>query len=96
MWMYQRLDSDGYLSKTFIEKVEEFIKFAIEQELFWNMNKIKCPCIKYWNGPYLDVDTVKLHLHKQGFRINYYKWVCQGETFDRVSHPSTSINLELK
>ena len=94
--MYQRLDSDEYLSKTFIEKVEEFIEFATEQELFRNMNKIKCLCMKCWNGPYLDVDTVKLHLYKQGFRSNYYKWVCHGETFDGVSHPRTSINLEVK
>ena len=94
--MYQRLDSDEYLSKTFIEKVEEFIEFATEQELFRNMNKIKCLCMKCWNGPYLDVDTVKLHFYKQGFRTNYYKWVCHGETFDGVSHPRTSINLEVK
>ena len=94
--MYQILDSDGYLIKTFIKKVEEFIEFATEQELFRNMNKIKCPCMKCWNGPYLDVDTVKLHLYKQGFRTNYYKWVCHGETFDGVSHPSTLINLEVE
>jgi len=44
--MYQRLDSDGYLSKIFIERVDEFIEFATVQELFRNMNKIKCPYIK--------------------------------------------------
>ena len=84
VWMYQRLDSDRYLSKIFIERVDEFIDFATAQELFRNMNKIKCLCIKCWNGPYLDVDTVKLHLYKQGFRTNYYKWVCHGETFEGV------------
>ena len=95
-WIYQRLDSDGYLSKFFIEKVDEFIEFATEQELFRIMNKIKCPCIKCCNECYLDVDTVKLHLYKQGFRTNYYKWVCHGEVFDGVSHPSSSSNLEVE
>ena len=29
--------------------------------------------------PYLDEDTVKLHLYKNGFRPNYYQWSYHGE-----------------
>ena len=39
---------------------------------------------------------MKLHLHHQRFRPNYYKWVCHGETFNRVSYSNISSNLEVK
>ena len=70
--MYQRHDDRGYLSTVFIQKVKEFIDFATEQDIYHRTTKIKCPCAKCWNVPYLDKDTVKLHLYKQGFRPNYY------------------------
>jgi len=41
----------------------------------------------------MDIDIVKLHLYKWGFRPNYYEWVCHGETFEEVSHLSTSSNM---
>ena len=42
--------------------------------------------------PYLDIDTVKLHLYKQGFPPNHCEWVCHGEAFDKVSHSGSSSN----
>jgi len=48
-----------------------------------------------WIRPYIDVDSVKLHLYKQGFRPNYYKWVCHGEPFDDVPHLSNSANFHV-
>ena len=41
----------------------------------------------------MDIDIVKLHLYKWGFRPNYYEWVCHGETFEEVSHLSISSNM---
>jgi len=76
--MYKRFDGD-YLCEEFVEKVDEFIKFASEEEHFKKYAKLKCPCNKCWNVPYLDEDTVKLHLYKNGFRPNYYQWSYHGE-----------------
>ena len=64
--MYKRLDGD-YLSEDFVRKVDEFIKFVSEEEHFKKYEKLKCPCNKCWNVPYLEEDTVKLHLYKNGF-----------------------------
>ena len=68
--MYKRLD-DNYLSEEFVEKVDEFIKVASEKEHFKKYGKLKCPCDKCWNVPYLDEYAVKLHIYKNGFHPNY-------------------------
>ena len=52
--------------------------------------KLKCPCVKYRNIPYLDVDTIKLHLYQRGFRANYYRWVHHGEPFEEEEQVGTS------
>ena len=62
-----------------MEKVDEFIKVATEEGHFKKYGKLKCPCDKCWNVPYLDEDTVKLHIYKNGFRPNYYQWTYHGE-----------------
>jgi len=41
--MYKRLDGD-YLSKEFVEKVNEFIKLASGEEHFKTYERLKCPC----------------------------------------------------
>ena len=71
--MYQRHDVHGYFKMIFIQKVKEFIEFAIEQEAYQTINQIKCPCAKFWMAPYLDVAIMKLHLYKQGFWPNHYE-----------------------
>jgi len=88
-WMYNRTEGKC-LSKVFIEKVEEFIKFACAQEEFQRLHKLKCPCAKCRNVPYLDVDTIKLHLYQRGFRANYYRWVHHGEHFIEEDEAATS------
>jgi len=91
--MYQRHDERGYLSTVFVQKVKEFIDFATGQETYHRTTKINCPCAKCWNVPYLDVNTVKFHLYRWGFRPNYYEGVCHGEAFGDVSHPGSSSNV---
>ena len=49
------------------------------------------------NVPYLDEDTIKLHLYKNGFHPNYYQWTYHGElqTNLGVENPmSTSNSVE--
>uniref|UniRef100_A0A803MTA8 Transposase-associated domain-containing protein n=1 Tax=Chenopodium quinoa TaxID=63459 RepID=A0A803MTA8_CHEQI len=42
---------------------------------------MKCPCSKCENIPYQSVDTIKLHLYKNGFQPDYYRWTCHGEDY---------------
>ena len=51
-------------------------------------NKLRCPCNhkKCRNRAFLDIDTIKLHLCKNGFVENYYEWIHHGEP--RVSSGS--------
>ena len=78
--MYNRVDGK-YLSKVFVAKVNEFITFASAQQEFQRYQRLKCPCTKCRNKPYLNVDTVKLHLYQRGFVANYYMWVHHREPF---------------
>ena len=92
-WMYNRIEGK-YVSKVSIQKVDEFIKFVYAQEEFQRCPKLKCLCVKCRNVPYLDVDTIKLHLYQRGFRSNYYRWVHHGETFledDGAATPSSDV-----
>jgi len=41
--MYKRLHGD-YLSKEFVEEVDEFIKFASEEDHVKKYKKLKCMC----------------------------------------------------
>lgn len=87
--MYERLDGK-HLNKEFVLKVEnELITFAKEEQSLKKSNKMRCPCNKCWNIPYLDEDTVKLHLYKYGFRLNYFHWINHGETY-----PGLEVNNE--
>ena len=48
--------------------------------------------------PYLDEDTVKLHLYKNGFRLNYYQCTYHGELDANLrvkSSMSASIRCEV-
>ncbi|XP_074318190.1 uncharacterized protein LOC141654985 [Silene latifolia] len=80
-WMYNRLDEDGYLRNEFVAGVDTFIKYACNQENFKQYPLLKCPCSNCWNKPYMEVDSVKLHLYKNGYRDNYSCWSCHGETY---------------
>ncbi|XP_074314888.1 uncharacterized protein LOC141651059 [Silene latifolia] len=94
-WMYKRLD-EKYLSSDFVKGVDEFIKVACEQENYKKSSKLKCPCLKCHNRPYLDVDTVKLHLYKDDFCPNYTYWICHGENLpesQNIVDESSSVGI---
>ncbi|KAM3395106.1 hypothetical protein P3S68_004111 [Capsicum galapagoense] len=42
-------------------------------------NNIRCPCKKYRNIKYKDVETVRYHLLHDGFVKDYFVWKHQGE-----------------
>ena len=60
--------------------LKAFIDFACSNQDFMDEDKIKCPCIKFDNWPYLQVEDVKHHLARFGFTPNYRLWDRHGET----------------
>ncbi|KAL4583531.1 hypothetical protein LXL04_008107 [Taraxacum kok-saghyz] len=88
--MYERVDAYGYVSPIFRNGLKEFIDFACSNQDFMDGDKIKCPCIKCDNRPYLQVEDVKYHLARFGFTPNYRLWDRHGET--SVSPTSSQID----
>nr|XP_018623102.1 uncharacterized protein LOC104086815 isoform X2 [Nicotiana tomentosiformis] len=79
-WMYKRLDGRGGINSCFITGVNKFLHFACSQRNRMNDYDVRCPCKKYHNIKYMNVETVKLHLYQYGFIENYFLWKYQGET----------------
>ncbi|KAL6548500.1 hypothetical protein OROGR_008921 [Orobanche gracilis] len=80
-WMYSRM-ANGYFQLSYFKEVENFIEFATSQPRFINVGKIKCPCTaaKCKNQRFLDTESVKEHLVRNGFVPNYEVWIFHGET----------------
>ena len=80
--MYARLDN-GWIKPEFIIGVEQFVEFAKMHPECMDGERIKCPCNhrKCQNRNYLDEDTVKVHLGRNGFVADYYRWYHHGETY---------------
>lgn len=80
-WMYRRYEN-GLFTPSFIKGVDQFVQYATSQPRSMDGTKIKCPCnlVKCQNRQFLEPDTVKSHLQRNGFVPNYYVWTYQGET----------------
>ena len=78
--MYQRL-IDGFLNLEFVSGVEKFFEFACAYSEWMDMEKIKCLCrrSKCHNHQFLDMETVKYHLLRYGFKLGYFVWHRHGE-----------------
>jgi len=44
-----------------------------------NERQTRCPCNKCHSTHIFPIETVKLHLYKNGFMPNYYVWIDHGE-----------------
>ncbi|XP_057773074.1 uncharacterized protein LOC130992454 [Salvia miltiorrhiza] len=75
-WMYAR-----YNDRTAFETgLEFFLEWAFNQTAYTDgQGNIRCPCKKCKNQAYLDVPTVREHVSRRGFVLNYKVWVCHGE-----------------
>ena len=73
-WMYQRKDSRGFLTRNFINGLENFMQYVISREESMNGTSIQCPCFKCENRQFWNAETVKLHILKKGFVRGYYVW----------------------
>nr|XP_016467687.1 PREDICTED: uncharacterized protein LOC107790290 isoform X2 [Nicotiana tabacum]XP_016467688.1 PREDICTED: uncharacterized protein LOC107790290 isoform X2 [Nicotiana tabacum]XP_016467689.1 PREDICTED: uncharacterized protein LOC107790290 isoform X2 [Nicotiana tabacum]XP_016467690.1 PREDICTED: uncharacterized protein LOC107790290 isoform X2 [Nicotiana tabacum]XP_016467691.1 PREDICTED: uncharacterized protein LOC107790290 isoform X2 [Nicotiana tabacum] len=91
-WMYERLDGRGGINSCFISGVDKFLHFACFQRNRMSGDNVRCPCKKYHNIKYMDVETVRLHLLQFGFVENYFAWIYQGERC-LTNELSSSSNL---
>ena len=76
------------VTNDYMEGVEEFITFAQQHKEGIVDGKIRCPCKKKrcQNKNFLDADTVRTHLYKNGFVKGYHTWRFHGETELVIRH----------
>ncbi|XP_057767822.1 uncharacterized protein LOC130988082 [Salvia miltiorrhiza] len=76
MWMYARYND----RLAFEMGLETFLEYARNQTAYTDgEGNIRCPCKKCKNQAYLDVPTVRKHVGRCGFVLNYTNWVSHGE-----------------
>lgn len=80
-WMYARRNTNGTINPNFVEGVETFIAFALNQPRMSDMTKIRCPCTKCHNRKFQEVEEVRIHLFRKGFIPDYYEWNRHGEPY---------------
>jgi hypothetical protein len=87
--MYDRKYPGGRTIKArFKDGVEEFVTYAMSQDIVKSEGGIRCPCIKCMCGSIQSPEDVISHLEKVGFMNNYYVWRHHGE------RELTNINTE--
>ena len=79
-WMYQRL-INGFLNPKFVSGVDKFLEFSCAHAKLMDGEKIKCPCrrSKCQNRQFLEMETVKYHLLRYGFKPEYFMWNRHGK-----------------
>ncbi|GAB2221069.1 hypothetical protein Droror1_Dr00012235 [Drosera rotundifolia] len=87
-WMYQRVGGRS-LRNTFVQGVDEFIRFATSIDIRNNPGCLKCPCVRCDCVPYLSVEQVKIYLCKFGFRPGDHVWDYHGET--NIGQPNQEV-----
>ncbi|XP_076923373.1 uncharacterized protein LOC143585475 [Bidens hawaiensis] len=103
MWMYERIDSDGFLNSKYCDNVDLFLEFAFSNGVVdtrVNMHgetirDIKCPCYKCQNISYRDKPTIQKHLYKEGFMLRYEtRSEHGGNTIRDVGQSSTNMEVD--
>ena len=79
-WMYDRIhEGRGWVKPKFYTNVDEFISVVCQLELFLREGIVRCPCSKCRCRNYLDIETIRYHLYKDGFGPDYWVWTEYGE-----------------
>ena len=72
-WMYDRLHpSQGGIKPEFYEGVKEFIMVCFQTEQFTHKGTPRCPCCKYKCRRHVDIEFIRYHLYKDGFKLDYW------------------------
>ncbi|KAK2441483.1 hypothetical protein QL285_012776 [Trifolium repens] len=98
-WMYDRkYPGRRTIKARFKDGVDEFVTFAMSQDIVKKEGGIRCPCLKCMCGSIQSPKNVTDHLQKVGFMDDYYVWIYHGEEeppdinaqFDATTHASSS------
>ena len=75
----------------FDEKLEDFLKAAVQHKDRTKVVKIPCSCVDCGIiRKYADIEVIKFHLKSRGFMPLYTRWTFHGETHEY--NPSTSYS----
>ena len=99
LWMYHRRNSGGLgLREGFKIGVDCFDEFSRSQHEFLVNGVYRCPCKLCKNTKYLHPETVKIHLYRKGFFLEYLYWTSHGEvepqSHDEASTSAWGTNFE--
>ena len=80
-WIYDRLHPapGGGIKPQFYEGVEEFIMDCDQIEQFICEETIRCPYAKCKCRRFLDIESIRYHLYKDGFKLDYWLLIKHGE-----------------
>jgi hypothetical protein len=79
-WIYDRKYTGGRTLKArFKDGVEEFVTYAMSQDIVKSEGGIRCPCIKCSCALIQSPEDVIAHLEKVGFMKGYFVWRHHGE-----------------
>ena len=67
------------LNLNFIKGVEEFVMACVQIEQFTREGIIRCPYHKYKCRRLFDIESIRYHLFKDGFKLDYWVWTKHGE-----------------
>lgn len=94
-WMYIHKDSEGNITKEFINGLEIFMYQAGNTQLTLKTDKMLCPCWKRKNTTFALNDIVWNHLLNKRFTPNpYYIWFQHGEAYGENETNSSNSNFE--
>ncbi|GAU21689.1 hypothetical protein TSUD_242610 [Trifolium subterraneum] len=92
--MYDREDLGCRTIKArFKDGVEEFVTYAMTQDIVESERRVRCPCIKCKCGSIESPEDVITHLEKFGFMKGYYVWRHHGER-EPAHINSNDVNTE--
>jgi hypothetical protein len=77
-WMYTGRSSQGQLTHEWIDKTDAFLEWAFG-EAAKGASAIPCPCSKCANRKRKTKKVMGEHLCKNGFTVDYTRWVYHGE-----------------
>ena len=64
----------GGIKPQFYEGVKEFITTCGQIEQFIREGIIRCPCAKCKCRKFLDIEFIRYHSYKEGFKPDYWVW----------------------
>ena len=91
----------GGIKPQFYEGIKELIMTCVRTEQFTCERTIRCLCCKCKYRRFLDIKSIRYHLYKDRFKLDYWTWIEHGEVLslenqfgvDYVGSSSTEVHV---